>query len=234
MYGIGQASSGIGAIKCSSRGATLASDGKVWFANYNITTAGSRTSSTSRSSTGVTGGPVYSSTYDYGSYNAMLTGIETNIGGDPFVQVSPGGSTQRLIPYVQPSPDGNTVAFVSAEWDSTSFPTTYYAHHGNKEKLIVVRGISVNYSGASIGQIAPGAAAYAVESANGRVSTAFQFSSNQSLLFYGYGSGAASESSMMLKTARLNATNATNVQTQGGFLTSGGPARFAVLNAGRY
>jgi hypothetical protein len=234
MYGIGLASSGIGTIRCSSRGSTLGTDGKVWFANYNITTAGSRTSTTSRSSTGVTGGAVNATTYDYGSYNAMLCGIETNVGGDPFVQVNPGGSTQRLIPFVQPSADGNSVAFVVSEWDTTSFPTTYYAHHGNKERLVVVRGVAVSYSGSTIGQITSGSAtAYAVET-GGRVSTAFQFGTNPELLYYGFAAGTASESSMMLKTVKLGTSASTLLQTQGGYLTSGGAARFAVLNAGRW
>jgi hypothetical protein len=233
MYGMGQSSCGIGTVKCSSRGSTLATDGKVWFANYNITTAGSRTSSTSRSSTGVTGGPVYPTTYDYGSYNAMLAGIETNVGGDPFVQVNPGGSSQRLIPYVHPSADGGSVAFIVSDWDTTSFPTTYYAHHGNKERLVVVRGISVAYTGSSIGQLSGSASAYVVEGA-GRVSTAFQFGTNPTLLYYGFAAGTASESSMMLKTVQLGTSSSTLLQTQGGYLSSGGSARFAVLNAGRW
>jgi hypothetical protein len=38
---------------------------------------------------------------------------------------------------------------------------------------------------------------------------------------------------MMIKTAEVKPSGVTQLTSQGGLQTSGGPARFAILNAGR-
>jgi hypothetical protein len=232
FWGGGRASCGYGVVKTSSTPLTKNTDGKVYFCGMQFTNGGSTSPSSARSSYGYGGGPASTrvTTYDYG-YMGMLFGIDANKGGDPFIKVDPNGgatSIPRTSAYVQPNQTGSSVAWVVADWLTNLYPQSYYGvHYGDLERLIVACGIATDSAGALL----PGAAAFQLDS--GRISSSIAFSADGQKVIYGHASAGTSEGNMMIKTAEVKTTGVTQLPTQGGYLTGGGPARFAILNAGR-
>jgi hypothetical protein len=143
------------------------------------------------------------------------------------VKLDPAGSVYRTSAYVQPNQTGSSVAWVVADWLTDLYPNSYYGvHYGDRERLIVLCGVSTDSSGALL----PGAAAFQVDT--GRISSSIAFSADGQNLIYGQASSGG-EGGMMIKTAEVKPTGVTQKTTQGGATTGGGPARFAILNAGR-
>jgi hypothetical protein len=217
----------------SSTPATKATDGKVfWGSNFYSTSYYTSGASSARSTYGYGGGSTSAryTQYEY-AYGGLLFGIDTNKGGNPFLKVDPnnGTITGRTTAYIQPNQTGSSVAWVVADWNTTftTYPAYYGFHSGDMERLIVICNIATDAEGNAV----PGAAGFVVDS--GRISSSIAFSADGQKVVYGQAAAGSSEGNMMIKTAEVKPSGVTQLTSQGGLQTSGGPARFAILNAGR-